>query len=295
MLFRSANLDWKVKKQELYLNQGTCYSRADGWHAVTRPGIGNEPNNVVLGVVSKGYTPLQNSEAFAFFDKIVGKGSAIYHTAGALGKGERIWILAKLPDSIQVVGDDVTDKYLLLSNSHDGSSAVQVKFTPIRVVCNNTLTLALSEGDTIRIPHTRDVKEMLTRAEQTLGIINSGYTTIAETFKAMASFQMNNEQVQAYLAKIFPFPKNPEDTYGHRRAYESRTFAEYLFDQGKGNRMKGVAGTLWAAYNGVTELIDHRDPKRTPDQRLSSIWFGYGCQVKTRAYRVALELLKEAA
>lgn len=292
---RAAGLDWKVNKRELYVNQGRRYSKAEGWHAVTRPGTGKEPQHVVLGVVGNEYTPLQNSEAFAFFDNIVGKGSAIYHTAGALGKGERVWILAKLPDCIRVVGDDVTDKYLLLSNSHDGSSAVQVKFTPVRVVCNNTLTLALSQGDTIRIPHTRDVREMLRQAEQALGIINHGYTRIAEVFQAMANVQINSEKVRGYLEKVFPFPKDPYDLYGHRRALDSRALAEYLFDQGKGNRQQGVSGTLWAAYNGVTELIDHRDTKRSPDQRLSSIWFGYGSQIKTRACRIASELLQKAA
>lgn len=292
---KAANLDWMVSKQALFIQEGEDHIHVHDRFAVTRPGQGDENSRVTLGIVGKEYTPLQNSEAFAFFDHIVGKKAAVYHTAGALGHGERVWILAKMPDTIQVVGDDVTEKYLLLSNSHDGSSAVQVKFTPIRVVCNNTLTQALSEGDTIRIPHNRDVRIMLQRSEHTLGIINKRYSNIAEVFKAMTRHQLNDEKVKQYFARIFPTPRDPEDEYGKRRALDNRTFAEHLFVQGKGSKLAGVPGTLWAAYNGVTELIDHRQTRQTKDQRLASIWFGNGYLTKAHAYRVASELLKKAA
>ena len=291
---KAARLDWTVSKQPLFIQQGQVHVAVQDRYAVMRPPQGSEENDVVLGVVGKEYTALQNSEAFAFFDHIVGKGAAIYHTAGALGQGVRVWMLAKLPGTIQVIGNDVTDKYLLLANSHDGSSAVQVKFTPIRVVCNNTLTLALQQGDTIRIPHTKDVRIMLERAEQTLGIINRRYNDISRVFKAMALHKLNTERVQNYMALVFPTPRDQEDEYGFKRALANRAFAEKLFDQGAGNRMRGVGGTLWAAFNGVTELIDHRQTKQTDDRRLNSIWFGEGYLAKARAFRVANEFLKAA-
>lgn len=239
---KAANLDWTVSKQQLFVQQGQGHVPVQDRYAVMRPPQGEEEGNVVLGVVGKGYTPLQNSEAFAFFDHIVGKNAAIYHTAGALGQGERVWMLAKLPGTIQVIGDDITDKYLLLANSHDGSSAVQVKFTPIRVVCNNTLTIALSQGDTIRIPHTKDVRIILKRAEQTLGIINRRYNNISKVFKAMAALKLNSESVQKYMSLVFPEPHDQEDEYGIKRALSNRALAGMLFDQGVGNRMRGVEG-----------------------------------------------------
>lgn len=291
---KAANLDWHVSKELLYVQQGQSHVPLQDRYAVMRPPHGCEEEAVVLGVVGKEYTPLQNCEAFAFFDHIVGKGAAVYHTAGALGQGERVWILAKLPNTIRVIGDDVTDKYLLLANSHDGSSAVQVKFTPIRVVCNNTLTLALQQGDTIRIPHTKDVRIMLRRAEETLGIINRRYNDISSVFKAMALHKLDTERVHKYMALVFPAPRDQNDEYGFKRAISNRLFAEMLFDQGAGNRMQGVKGTLWAAFNGVTELIDHRQTKQTDDKRLNSIWFGDGYLVKARAFRVASEFLKAA-
>ncbi len=116
---QAARLDWQVKKLPLYAT--------DGDNSLLRLpvpdkfAVARENSLDVLGVVGSSYTIVQNREAFAFFDPIVGQNAAIYHTAGALGKGERVWILAKLPDSIRVVGDDITDKFLLLTNSHDGT------------------------------------------------------------------------------------------------------------------------------------------------------------------------------
>ena len=138
----AARLDWKVVKLPLFAGSKRI-PVTDRFAVVRRTGDLIQHTDPVLGVVSHEYTPLQNQQAFQFFDPIVGQNAAIYHTAGALGKGERVWILAQLPGHIRVAGDDITEKYLLLSNSHDGKSSVTIKFTPVRVVCQNTLTLAL--------------------------------------------------------------------------------------------------------------------------------------------------------
>lgn len=226
--------------------------------------------------MGRNYTPLQNVEAFDFFDLIVGERAAIYHTAGALGRGQRIWILAKLPTAMRVIGDDITDKFLLLTNNHDGESAVQIKFTPIRVVCQNTLTFALQGGATLRVAHTRSMQDRLLEADQILGIVHMRYATIEEHFKAMARVQLSGQRLSEYLEKVFPWPRRKQENL--RCSIErNRMKAEYFFVEGKGNRLGGVRGTLWAAYNGVIELVDHRvsDPKvgrvQSADRRLQSL------------------------
>ena len=181
---QAARLDWQVKKLPLYASEG------DGsllrLPVPDKYAVARENSFDVLGVVGSSYTPVQNREAFAFFDPIVGKQAAIYHTAGALGKGERVWILAKLPDSIRVVGDDITDKFLLLTNSHDGTSSLQVKFTPVRVVCQNTLSLAINQGGAgIKISHHTDIHQRLKAAEKMLGIVHHQFDELADTFREM--------------------------------------------------------------------------------------------------------------
>ena len=284
---QAANLDWPVIK--LPLTAGSKHIPVPDKYAIVRKS-GNlvQKSDPVLGVVGKDYTPLQNRDAFRFFDPIVGQNAAIYHTAGALGQGERVWILAKLPGHIRVVGDDISEKYLLLSNSHDGKSSVQIKFTPVRVVCQNTLTIALSGGQALRIQHYSDIHDKLDRAHKMLGLINDQFNGLEETFQAMSRVKMDTGRLQEYLATVYPDSKEPEKMELVQR---DRSWSEYFFDQGRGNRLPGVAGSLWAAFNGVTEWVDHRKSRQSESQRLASSWFGGSYQTKARAFTVAQDLM----
>ena len=272
---QAAHLDWQVRKLPLCAVDGLLHLPVKDKYGVARDGSLD-----VLGVVGRDYTPVQNREAFAFFDPIVGKNAAIYHTAGALGKGERVWILAKLPDSIRVVGDDITDKYVLLTNSHDGKSSLQVRFTPVRVVCQNTLTLALnqtgSDNGGIKLSHHTDIHRRLQEAERMLGIVRHQYDTLAETFREMARVTMNKERLDQYLSQVFPgSAEADEETDAPVVFNRDRAWSEYFFDQGAGNRMAGVEGTLWAAYNGVRVSRPPQDaPNCHPAAHEHLVWRG---------------------
>jgi phage/plasmid-like protein (TIGR03299 family) len=283
----AAKLDWQVSKKLLDPLQQRPSCAMPASYTVVR-----EDSNCVLGHVGPEYTPLQNREAFGFFDSIVGSGAAIYHTAGALGKGERVWIMARLPGDMRVIGDDIVQKYLLLSNSHDGRSTVEIKFTPVRVVCQNTLTLALILGPTLRIPHSKDIIDRLLETAKLFDGIRQGFEDMEQAFKAMAGRQVGTKDLQIYLKNVFPDPdrQNDDELYERLRgqALINRMLAEYLFDQGKGNRSGPAKGTLWAAYNGVTEYLDHRHYSHLPMQhRWEQLWFGMGCLAKGRAYQIA--------
>ena len=225
---QAARLDWTVKKLPLYASDGEnslLRLPVPDKYAVAR-----ENSLDVLGVVGSSYTPVQNREAFAFFDPIVGKQAAIYHTAGALGKGERVWILAKLPDSIRVVGDDITDKFLLLTNSHDGTSSLQVKFTPVRVVCQNTLTLAINNGQRgIKISHHTDIHQRLKAAEKMLGIVHHQFDELADTFREMVQVPMNGNRLETVSGVRVPGAQGPAAHRERGRVHRPGSFVVGIF------------------------------------------------------------------
>jgi phage/plasmid-like protein (TIGR03299 family) len=289
---QAAGLGWDVQLVPLQATDEHGSAWVTQRMAVVRSDLWGQPDCPVFGVVSPDYQPLQNRDAFAFFDSVVGEGAAIYHTAGALGRGERIWVLAKLPGEFTVGRDDLLHRYLLLSTGHDGQTAVQLKFTPIRVVCQNTLTFALRMGGAIVIAHDHDLRRGLEDAKRTLQLVPRRYASLEQGFAAMASVDLDVHRMRRYLTAVFPEPEAPASPQDAQRVRHDRQECERRFDQGPAQQLAGVKGTLWAAYNAVTEYADHGRSAYSGEQRLRSIWFGRAEQIKSRAHREAINMLR---
>lgn len=245
----------------------------------------------VLGIVSHNYQPIQNREAFKFFDQIVGEGKAIYHTAGCLKEGIRVWLLAKLPETIEIVPGDAIEQYLLLTNAHDGTEAARIRFTPVRVVCQNTLNMALATQDTIeaRVRHIGGLQWQFKNAAELLGITTKAFSDTALHYRAMAGRQMGTDGASEYFKLVVP--DNPL-AVNHTRTNNTRDVLKHLYENGRGNDMPQTRGTLWAAYNAVTEYIDHvRMGAATPQKRLYGTWFGTGADLRRVALKEADKLL----
>jgi phage/plasmid-like protein (TIGR03299 family) len=239
----------------------------------------------VLGIVGNSYQPIQNRDAFAFFDNLVGSDEAIYETAGILGRGERIWILAKLPRHISVHRKDFVNKYLLLSNSHDGTSQVRVKLTPIRVVCNNTLTAALRGSGEINIAHTQNAAEDMKQALSLLGLSNTLFEQLEVIFNRMALIKITDKQLLDYVKALVP--DNGEEKENVKSEEIRKTFLE-LYESGQGADLS--RGSLWGAFNCVTEYVDHR-MEGASESRLESVWFGRGEKMKLNAFQLAERMM----
>lgn len=285
-MIRAAGIDWLVEKRPARGSRLTGAKRGREKYSryelvrLARPN--KREDEVVLGIVSDRYQPLQNTGAFRFFDPIVDRNTATYETAGALGDGERIWVMAKMPGDIQVVKGDVCGKYLLLSNTHTGQGSVIVKFTAVRVVCQNTLNLALKDGQpAFRVRHSAVMGARLDEVGELIAAANEVYAKAAELFKKLAATQLNRKMLDEYLAALFPKSKAQEknDMEPPKWVHVTR-----LFETTPDLQLPGVKGTLWAAYNAVTRFEDYREVRsETEGNRLNRVWFGAGADIKTKA------------
>lgn len=267
----------------------------DGIPIPQRKAVIRTDSNQVLGVVGNSYQPVQNHQCFEFLDAVVQDGRLRYHTAGALGKGERVWMLAKLPGEIRIKdSEDVTDQFLLLSNSHDGSSALRVYFTPIRVVCANTLGMAerKSRGQGVSIIHKGDLTTKVAEAQEILGFAKRFYDDLGSRIDRLASHYPSRDQLEVYFQTLYP--DHPEAK--NQRAKNVRTELFRLFEHGRGQNILETKLTTWAAFNAVTEFVDHhRSTRGKSDQqrrsrRLESAWFGSGAKLKAEAWSAAVEM-----
>ncbi len=281
----AANLDYTVVKKPLKaIIHNRHFADVPNAFATVRT-----DTNVVLGVVGSRYEPVQNRDAFGFFDPLVDRDEAIYHTAGVLGRGEKIWLLAKLPDHIRVGKKaDPIEKFVLLYNSHDGSSHIRVKMTPVRVVCNNTLTTALQGSEAeVRIKHTASAGDKLQEAHKVLELTNQLYRELDYIFNRMALRKVSGQQLVEYCKTLVP--DNPE-AESNTRTENIRNHILQLHDDTPEAAMH--KGSLFGAFNAVTEFTDHYTNQKDPNKQLRSIWFGgSGEQLKQRAFKLAESML----
>ena len=190
-----AGLDWKVEQKKIYLENGTEIKDA---FANVRSSDGKP-----LGIVGNRYQIVQNSDAFSFTDTLLGEGVR-YETAGSLKDGKTIWLLAKLPDKYEILGDKV-DPYIVFTNTHDGSGAVKVAMTPVRVVCNNTLNMAMrSAHRTWSARHTGDINNKLDNAKTTLQLADKYLTETKNLFEDLYKVKMNDILLQKVVNNLIP-------------------------------------------------------------------------------------------
>lgn len=284
----AAGLDWDVELRPIYQMhvediggvEVDVPTEIPGMRSVTRATDGRS-----LGIVSDRYVPIQNTDAFQFLDGMVGGEGLRYETAGSLCEGRKVWMLAELTrDHFEPAKGDEMVPYLLLSNRHDGGGSLRVHFTTVRVVCQNTLHLALSTAKGgVSIRHSGNIDARMREAETVMGLARKEVKAHAAWTKKLAETPMKAEDWINILDYIIPLPKDADPT----RAQNKRSLLDDLLDTAPGADM--APGTFWAGLNAVTNYTSHHSTLRNAAgadadaKRLDAMWYGSGAQLNREA------------
>lgn len=296
-----AGLDYEVIKQDIYTTSFNSDGQAMDFtnrikthYATMRKDTGD-----VLGIVGSKYEVVQNATAFTFFDALVNDGSGIqYETAGALGNGERIFITAKMPDVIKVGRNDIIEEYIFLTTSHDGSGSIMAAFTPIRIVCNNTLNMALhNHSNAVYIKHTANAEQKLNEAARIITLSNNMSQQLETIFNKWAKVRIND----AELLKLIQLAMSPNKEVftalaENNSSYEfSNHFTDVcgqVFEYAQTSEtqlMQTTAGTLFGAYNAVTGYYQNVKEYKSANSKADSILFGTGLDRTKTAFEICMK------
>jgi phage/plasmid-like protein (TIGR03299 family) len=284
-----AKLDWTVSKHPIEsVNPITKVTQV----LYKTYGIYRDTDGQYLGHVGKDYTPIQNRYAFDFVDALLEGTGAHYESAGALGHGERIWTMARLPQDLRIAGtNDVSENFLLFTNAHNGSASGTVKLTSTRVVCQNTLEGALSgSGASLMLRHTKEIKTRMEEAKTLMSGAIMDVEALEKKLNVLAERQMTKETTLAIIETLFPF--SPDGKAQTRRERIILKVLE-LFESNDGNAIPEIRGSAYNFLNAITEYSDHYRVglRKTEGQtieaaRANAAIFGSGNDLKNEAFDV---------
>jgi len=276
-----AGLDWTVGKQVMVTGSGAT---VEGKRALVR-----SSDNKVLDVVGDKWNPVQNDEAFNFFSEYVLAGDMEMHTAGSLKGGQMVWALAKVKDSFTILGEDQVDSYLLFSNPHMYGKSIDIRFTPIRVVCNNTLSLSLGQQVAKSVSLNHRTAFNPDSVKETLGVAHEKFAEYKEAAEFLSTKRFDMDALINYYNEVFP------RTYQGKKEVSVKTIEDLTSNAKKAYEVLETQpgaefgrGTWWQALNSVTYLTDH-EMGREADTRLTSAWFGVNQTRKVKAVEKAVE------
>lgn len=307
----AGGLDWTVSMVPMTLLH-EHQSRVPQRLAILRDDILPGADGRVLGVVHPNFKPLQNRDGAHLFDSLFGKGTRVYHTGGFLKKGEVVWLMAKLPEGIKLPGEDKLDTYLLFSNSHDGSLAIDIRLTTVRVVCNNTLTIALRKKDQAHVfhrSHSGGYEVLKAEAEAFFKSVLIQQSETAAAMSRLIEARCTDDAFAAFLKRLLPAPTRPataETNLAVGRSHDTRaaTIAEkrqQIMDVHlKGHKVVGKPEIVippaeknwWGGLNSITAWVDH--VSEIDGDRYANAMFGGGGRLKTGAYQKILSAVGPA-
>jgi phage/plasmid-like protein (TIGR03299 family) len=280
---KEAGMDWEIKDSAILFNNGEEDVFYTGSRALYRGDTKDQ-----LSIVSDEYKVVQPGEVLDFFQDLVSLQGMKLNTAGCLYGGKKFWALADTGRATDVLGSDRVKGMLLLTTSCDGTMATNAMFTSVRVVCNNTLSFAMSADskNATRVTH-RSVFDP-TKVKADLGLLDSAWENFKTSITDMSKAKMTDTMAYDFVRKLLVNPSREAD----KQSYTVERDVAAILERAKNGMGSDKAyGTLWGVLNGVTEFVDHDSRARIPDHALWGSWFGKGSSLKTKAFESALEMV----
>lgn len=285
---KAAGMDWEIKQTDVLFNaaaeNGSMLNLRSNPDATV---LYRSDTNAPLSVVSTRYKVVQPRDVLGFYRDLVSASGFELETAGVLKGGKKLWALARTGDEMMLSGMDKVKGYLLLATSCDGSLATTAQFTSIRVVCNNTLQMAVGDNlGAVRVPHSTTFNPVAVK--QSLGLGVTAWDEFSRSIKAMSQRPVNKFEAMSYLVNVLGDANMPLQEQPNQKAIQ--TVYSLFSGEGKGSKMPSAANTAWGLVNGVTQYVDSLRRARNQDYRLDSAWFGHGAQIKQKGFEAALAL-----
>lgn len=281
---KQAGMNWDIRETPVrFMSKSTDYL-GEIMSFPEQKVLFRSDTNAPLSVVSQRYQVVQPREILEFYRDLTKVSGFELETAGVLKGGKKFWALAKTGQSTALKGNDVTNGYVLLATACDGTLATTAQFTSIRVVCNNTLAVALSGGcSAVKVPHNTTFDAQAVKKQ--LGISVSSWDQFMYRMKTLSDRKVKPKEAQNYFLRVFTDQEKAPVGLTNER---SMAKALELFDgRGRGSELDSAKGTAFGLLNAVTEFVDHERRARSVDNRLDSAWFGQGANIKQKALEQA--------
>lgn len=289
---KQAGMDWSIEEAEVRFVSGNAGSTLGSIHAFPEQKVlYRSDTKAPLSVVSRRFNVVQPRDVLDFYRDLVEFSGYELETAGVLKDGKKLWALAKTGQSATLKGRDRVNGYLLLATAADGTMSTTAQFTSVRVVCNNTLAIALGDSTgAIKVPHRSQFDAQAVKRQ--LGIAISSWDGFMARMKALSECKVNDTVAEAFFRRVLTYPTTAANTPAPATNDSAVKAVQELFGgRGKGADMASAAGTAWGLLNSVTEFVDHQRRARSDDNRRDSAWFGAGATLKQRAWDEALRLV----
>lgn len=285
---REAGMDWRILQAPVCFNAGKAYPSADPQFFDDHKVLYRSDTHAPLSVVSQRYQVVQPKEILEFYRDLTDVSGFELETAGVLKGGRKVWALARTGQSGTLKGMDTTNGYVLLATACDGTLATTAQFTSVRVVCNNTLAIALNgKTGAVKVPHSTKFDPQAVKRQ--LGVCVTGWDDFMYRLKVLSERKVKQAEAERFFQRVFSSESGPGDVQTSERLV-AKTLNLYG-GKGRGSNLSSAKGTAYGLLNAVTEFVDHERRARNNDYRLDSAWFGQGANLKQKALEQAVALI----